>query len=162
MALFRRNKTDNTTAVPQEVSSYYQAESRDRTWMAWLLALVTLAVTAIIIMALFFGGRWAYRKLRHKTGNTTSVVIKPVTAPTTDSTPTSENTSPSNGNGNVNGPANPAPTPNSATPTPIPTPTGKTNLPNTGPGDTLAVFIFTFVLGTALHYSFLSKARSNN
>lgn len=60
MALFnRRNK--NVDSVPQEVQDYYQAEKRDRTGIAWLLALGTLVATVLLAVALFFGGRWIYR-----------------------------------------------------------------------------------------------------
>lgn len=61
MALFNRNKKKDV--LPQEVREYYQAERRDRTGMAWLLAIATLLVTFLIAAALFFGGRWAYRAI---------------------------------------------------------------------------------------------------
>lgn len=74
MALFnRRNK--NKQVLPQEVREYYQAEKRERTGMAWLLAITTLVVTFLIAAGLFFGGRWAYRAIfdnDDKSGNTTS------------------------------------------------------------------------------------------
>jgi len=61
MALFRRNK--NKDVLPEEVREYYQAERRERTGMAWLLAIATLLVTFLIAAALFFGGRWLYRTI---------------------------------------------------------------------------------------------------
>lgn len=63
---FKRNKSDNSGAVPTEIHDYYQAERRDRTGVAWLLAAGTLIGTVLIVLGLFFGGRWAYRAL---TGN---------------------------------------------------------------------------------------------
>lgn len=73
MALFNRKKKKDV--LPQEVREYYQAERRDRTGMAWLLAIATLLVTFLIAAALFFGGRWVYRAVfdnDDKAGKTTT------------------------------------------------------------------------------------------
>lgn len=59
---FNRNK-EQTTNLPQEVQEYYDAGQKQRTGMAWLLALATLVVTILLAMALFFGGRWIYQQL---------------------------------------------------------------------------------------------------
>jgi len=64
MKLFNRNKGGEN--VPEEVKGYYQAERRERLWLAWLLAFATLVVTVFIVIGLSFGGRWAYRKIAHK------------------------------------------------------------------------------------------------
>lgn len=58
----RKNQTADTS-VPPEVQEYYQAEKRDRTGMAWLLAAATLIATVLLAIGLFYGGRWAYRTL---------------------------------------------------------------------------------------------------
>jgi uncharacterized membrane protein YgcG len=74
MRLFkRRNKTVQTN-VPQEVQDYYTAERRERKSVAWLLAIVTFIVTLLIALALFYAGRWVYRKVsdRNKTTTETS------------------------------------------------------------------------------------------
>lgn len=74
MALFNRDKKKKDV-LPQEVREYYQAERRDRTGMAWLLAIATLIVTFLIAAGLFFGGRWLYRTIfdnDDKSGNTTT------------------------------------------------------------------------------------------
>ncbi len=60
MALFKRK---NTNSVLPEVDEYYQAERRDRPWLAWVLALVSVAVVVLIVVGLFLGGRWAYRQI---------------------------------------------------------------------------------------------------
>jgi cytoskeletal protein RodZ len=169
MALFRRNTTEDTTALPEEVNSYYQAENRERTWMAWLLALVTLAVTAIVIIGLFFGGRWVYRKVRHTPSSSTpSVTQKPAAStesnkpnsspsPNTATTTPSTTPSPSTTSGTVNAPTNPTPTPTTTTPPPSTATSNsaaKTNLPNAGPGDTLAIFVVVTVLAYFAHRKF--------
>lgn len=53
MALFRRNKVDQT-GMPPEIQSYYQTENRERTWLAWLMALGTLLVTVVVVLGVFF------------------------------------------------------------------------------------------------------------
>lgn len=59
LSFFKRNKQD-TDVLPTEVREYYENERRERTGVAWLLALGTLVLTFVIAAALFFGGRWAY------------------------------------------------------------------------------------------------------
>ncbi|MFZ1323644.1 MAG: hypothetical protein WAQ57_00605 [Candidatus Saccharimonadales bacterium] len=63
MALFKRNKNDS---VLPEVDEYYQAERRDRGWLAWVLALVSVLVVVFTVIGLFMGGRWIWNKV---TGN---------------------------------------------------------------------------------------------
>lgn len=58
---FKRQSNQNQSDVPKEVQQYYQSERRERTGIAWLLALATLAVTVVLALVLFFGGRWLYR-----------------------------------------------------------------------------------------------------
>lgn len=71
MTLFnRRNK--NKSEVPAEVQEYYQAERRDRTGIAWLLAIGTLIVTILLATGIFFAGRWAYRKIAGNDGQNTA------------------------------------------------------------------------------------------
>jgi len=180
MALFRRNKSANSPAVPEEVNDYYQAEKRDRTWMAWLLALLSLAVTTLIIMALFFGGRWVYRKIRPGTpsspiaGNQTNE--SPAPSPEGGSNNPAGNTQANQEKAKeeqrkkeeeekrkeqerarVNAPANPTPVPASQTPgaatspATTTTPNTNSNLPETGPGDVIAVFVLTTAAGALVH-----------
>lgn len=67
MALFNRGNK-NKTGVPAEIQEYYQAEKRDRTGIAWLLAFATLVVTILLAAGIFFAGRWAYRKIAGNDG----------------------------------------------------------------------------------------------
>lgn len=166
MALFRRNKVDDSTGMPDEINSYYQAEKRERSWMAWVLALGTLAVTAIVIIGLFFGGRWVYRKVRKTPDTTTSVVTQqPVDQKNTDkkpdenkdpkpqtsgstATPGANTPAPQQPSGSVNAPANPSANAGGTT---VPGAAANTDLPNTGPGDMLAVFAVVSVAAYVLH-----------
>ncbi len=60
MALFNRKKKGS---VLPEVDKYYDGERRDRSGLAWLLALISVIVVTLLVVGLFLGGRWAYRAL---------------------------------------------------------------------------------------------------
>lgn len=57
-------KKRGTNEVPAEIKQYYQSERRDRMWVVWLLSGATFVITVLIVLGLFWGGRWAYNKLR--------------------------------------------------------------------------------------------------
>ncbi len=120
---FRRKRTDE---VPAEIQEYYQAEKRERTGIAWLLALGTLAVTLLVATGVFYGGRWVYRKIADR-GNEPTVTT--TTQPSNTQSPSQPTTQ---------APETPAPTPQpTPTPTPTPSPTPQTATPNTGPSENL-------------------------
>lgn len=162
MALFNRKPKTDAVDMPPELQNYYQAEKREKTWMAWVLGLVTLIVTVLLALALFFGGRWVYRKVRNdepakvtttQTENTDkngSENDKPDSEDSKDSQETAQPATPT-------APAtNQTPgttTPPVATTTPV---TGDAGLPNTGPADTLAIFLAVSVLGYILHRRFIT------
>ncbi len=152
MALFRRKKTDMN--VLPEMQDYYRAEKRERTSLAWLLTLATLLVVALVIVGLFFGGRFAYRKIR-KNDKPTPVEVKPDVAVTTPkpsvSTPPADTPTPPPSDATVQAPTSASgPTPNDRTP-------AVTSIPNTGPGDTLAVFLAVSVLAYLAHRRYTSS-----
>lgn len=155
---FRRKQ--NIDGVPQEIQDYYQSERRERTGIAWLLALGTLLTTIALAILLFFGGRWAYRKIanRNNNGNSSQVAQQPTetTAPANESAQESD--------GGQSGASTGTSSTSTNTPSTSTTPTTQTqgqpqtrgansDLPNTGPGDVLAVFAITTALGTAAHYA---------
>lgn len=61
---FRRKKLADKK-VPAEVQEYYDAERRQHSGIAWLIAFLSLLLTVLVAAGLFFGGRWVYRKLAH-------------------------------------------------------------------------------------------------
>ncbi len=71
MALFNRNK--DKSALP-EIDKYYDGERRDRSGLAWLLAMVSVIIVTLLIIGLFLLGRWAYRSFisDNNSGDTTS------------------------------------------------------------------------------------------
>ncbi len=121
---FNRN-SDQDSTLPAEVQDYYQAEKRERTSVASLLAIGTLLVTIVIALGLFFGGRWVYR----------TVFDSNDTAPTTeqqDEQQEAENDQPSDQEDTA------ATQPSTLTPTPTPAQTPNTGpLPRTGPDSDL-------------------------
>lgn len=137
MALFNRRKQTNDV-LPEEVRDYYQAEKRQRTGVAWVLALVTLLVTFLFAAALFFGGRWVYRAIfDNDDKQTTSQSQNKNTGDTNidgaDKTP-SEAQNNSGGQTSSTSTSTPSPTPAPA-PAPASTTPTSSQLVNTGPGD---------------------------
>ena len=97
MKLFNRQIPSNTTDTNASKSTaYYQNEPREHRAIAWLLAFVTFAVTLVLILALFFGGRWIYRKVSNKdSGNT-----QQASQPQGDTSKTTQNNGSNNNNQN--------------------------------------------------------------
>ena len=169
MALFRKKQVD-TAKLPKEIDEYYKAERRERTGMAWLLAIVTVVLTLLLAFVLYFGGRWVYRTVFKKdnSGTTTSQnnTNKDQTSVTTkDESNNSTNTPSPKPTGQGSSGTTPTPSPTPVTnpapvPTPNPTPTTQPQTtPNTGPGDTIAIFVATTAVATAAHYAYLQKRR---
>lgn len=160
MGLFNRNKSV-APDVPPEVQDYYQAENSQRSNRAWLLGLGTLLFTIILVVGLFFGGRFAYQKLK-PTKNPTPVAVKPqppkpqtVTPPATTPKPQGSGTSPSTPSSGTPGSGITPNTSGSPTATPTPSPAAQnppaTDLPSTGPSSTLAIFAAVTILAYVTH-----------
>lgn len=58
---FRRNQK---VILPEEVGEYYQSQKRERVGVAVILGVVALVITLVVASALFFGGRFIYRKIK--------------------------------------------------------------------------------------------------
>lgn len=78
---FKKKPAEGIAAVPEEIQDYYAAERRGRTGIAWLLALATLLTTLALAAALFFGGRWVYRKVHHSATSPITQTASPTTSP---------------------------------------------------------------------------------
>lgn len=123
----RQKKNQTEVSMPAEVQQYYQAERRERVGLAWLLAAGTLVVTVLVVLGLFFGGRWIYRKVNESDN-------KPQTASQNNSSNKPPTTTAPSGSANPSQPT-PSPTPQPTTPTPqsqTPTPPSG-EVPRTGP-----------------------------
>lgn len=167
MALFRKNKTDQA-GMPAEVTDYYKAEGRERAWVAWLLAIATLLVTVIVVLGLFYGGRWAYRELKGS-NKPANVAIetdesKDETPEEPASNPPATNTPAESGSSSNSGPqtsststSQPSSTGTTSTSSSTGTQTNADDLPATGPTDTLAIFTAVSVLAYVAHRRFLTN-----
>lgn len=151
MALFSRKKTDETPNIAPELENYYQAENRRRTWLAWVLGFATLAVTVLVALGLFFGGRYAYQKITKKSPNPTNTSQTENTENAVDDESSSNTPADSSSTQSTN--TSPSTNTNNATPTPTTNQTN-TNLPNTGPSDIIAVFVAVSMLAYILHRKF--------
>lgn len=172
MALFRR-KNNQVSSDP-----YYSNQQSNKP-MAWLLAVVTFVVTLLIIMALFFAGRWVWR---HTLGDNSSGTesTTPQTGEGTENSPTVDGNVPDNSGASAtqegqtgaknqtqqDGSAQGGETQGSSaqgsnspqtssTSTAVPSANSQ---PNTGPTENmLAVFVVTSVLGFIVHKKWLAK-----
>lgn len=151
------SRRQDVTSVPEEIREYYQTERRERTGIAWLLALGTLIVTVVVAMALFFAGRWIYRTVVDRDDNNGRTTEQAVQDDSTQKTESSDNQQTSGGTGSNTPATNPpaANTPSSAT-TPATTPANNnsgTPLPNTGPGDLVGLFALVVIATASTHYA---------
>lgn len=161
MALFKRS--NNNPVVLPEIEKYYDAERRERSGLTWLLAFVSVAAAALILIGIFYGGRLLYRAAT--TGKTKPVVTvqndtqttnkKPVatTKPKTDEPATTPNPTPTPAPSEST-PFTPQPsnTPNAA---PVPS-----SLTNTGPEDVLPYFFLSTILGVYMYRLHLRRKQS--
>lgn len=148
--LIVKKQEEAQPGVPLEIQQYYQSESKNRGVMAWLLAGGTLVATILIVIGLFFGGRWVYRKFANRDNNQGTQ-----TAQTSEQAKGSaEEQKDKDQKSNPQSTPAPQPTPApQSTPTPAPGQGGgsNANLPNTGPEGMLASFVVATVLGTILY-----------
>lgn len=133
---WRIGKSKTTVELPQEVQEYYQGERRERTGVAWLLALGTLIVTLAVAFGLFWTGRWVYRTVAGDDNKKTPTIAQPAspaspaspTGTSSTKTTTPSSSQPATGTNSSN------PAVSTATPTAMPN-TGQSSptvLPNTG------------------------------
>lgn len=140
MALFGRKKQDaGTDEVPAEIKDYYQAGKRDRMWVVWLLSAATFVATVIVVLGLFWGGRWAYRKITadKPTNQTAGQDKQPEQIEEQPSNSAEDNTSENNQTQDQEAPSAPSTPPSSDRPSSlIPTPNqAPVTTPQTGPVD---------------------------
>jgi len=142
MQLFKRKKQETDETAP-EIQEYYQAERRERTGVAWLLALATLGVTVLLALGIYFGGRWAYRNVYKKnqtasTAKTEQQITSDQGNPTVNTVEPPKDTTKDKTTPTVSQPAsNPAASASPTTTTPAAGPSGAETLVRTGPDDNL-------------------------
>ena len=172
MALFKKKSA--ATQIP-ELQEYYATQKKDNTALAWLLAFLSLIVTAVIIVGLFVGGRIVYRKITHKNDKDTVI-----TTNTSDATPkTKDNADTSAPNLSIPQPTVTVPETSNSTSDAIANPpktnpapgvstaqspgtnssavAAATTVPNTGAGNTIGLFMAVTILAYAAHYQLASR-----
>lgn len=180
MALFKRKEQVNQQ-VPLEIQEYYQAERKERSGLAWLLALGTLAVTLLLATGIFFGGRWVYRKTVNKAPQTATNQAEQNDNKSRSDDDTSSTTNRDSTNSSSSAPSATAPgtattttpspsgsTPSSPTPQTSPTTpapqvvatTQTSGLPSTGPGDVVAIFVIVSLAAAMAHRTFHATRNS--
>jgi hypothetical protein len=135
MAFWDRFRRNQKVILPEEVSQYYQSARRERVGVAILLGIVALIVTVLVASALFFGGRFAYRKIAGKDKKT------PISQTEQKEEIKTQQENSSQNQGDVEETPQPQPTPPTPQPQPAPRPTNPTpttpalgddSLPHTG------------------------------
>ena len=151
MAIFNRNKNEVIEEVP-ELEQYYAQRRTSGIW-GWIMALITIALTVLIIIGLFYGGRWVYNQINDET-TTTPTVNAP--ANTSTSQPSSESgvkTLPS-GESTTDTATNSSQSTASNTPTATSstsvTATPSSKIPDSGPGDVLLIALGASIVGYLL------------
>lgn len=167
MAIWPFNRKQEESTLPEEVQEYYASTSRQRVGIAWLLALATLVVTVLLTLGIFYGGKWVFNHFR---GNGEQATPVEVTQSPQNQAP-QENQPANNQDADQNAGTQTTPQTSQAPaqlpadqnePTAAPSPsitqpvTGK-DVPNTGPGDVVAIFVVASVAGTLLHNRLLAK-----
>lgn len=164
---FRRDK--NVASVPQEIQEYYQTEKRERTGVAWLLALGTLLITIGLSVLLFFGGRWAYRQIagndNEKTPETSQVAQNPSegqelegsTESNGDSSGQTQGAASDTEEGRTSSASTDQPNSPSAASGQTQGAAQASDLPNTGPADTAILALATVVIAATAHYTVTSR-----
>lgn len=149
MNLFRRKDASSyeVPTMPPELDDYYQAEKRQRVAVTWLLGFATLAITIAVAFGLFVSARWLVQKVRKepaaKQPETTQDAPAPdkigqaaPVQPSDLSVPALESSV--SAGSNTQRPQNNSGPQTSST---------VTNLPNTGPIESLAVFMVATTAG---------------
>jgi len=156
-----RHKDTTETGVSSDTDDYYRTERRERVGLAWLLAFGSLIATLLIALALFYGVRFIYHKVHHtNTAGTTATTESTNSAPESAASNSQSSTGQTNatGSGTTSTPSSSATSStssnSSSTSTGSSATAGGQNIANTGPGDTIAIFLAVSVLGALTHNAY--------
>lgn len=73
MGILDRFRKSQDEILPEEVEKYYKSQKRAKVGTAWLLGFLTLAVTLVIALGLFYGVRYAYDQIAGTDNDTAEV-----------------------------------------------------------------------------------------
>lgn len=149
---FGRKQREEST-LPKEVEDYKASVRKQRVGIAWLLALATIAVTVVLTLVLYFAGRWVWQRFTQS---------EPTEVPTTQTQPQTVDQTTDSSEQATSDAADSGQAPTTAQPNPEPaqlpgsdepvqnTPSGA-RVPDTGPGDGIALFVVVSLLGMLIH-----------
>lgn len=133
------NRNQNTTNLkdkvsPTAVKEYYQAVGSQQSWLTWVLSIAAFIITLLIVLGLFWGGRWAWNRLNSDDKPATTTQEQAASGDQEESAERQGNNNSGSNTPNTT-PNTPAPAPQTQpTPAPTTTPqTGGSDLPATGP-----------------------------
>ena len=165
MALFRRNRNLEATSLEQ----YYASQHRQGP-MSWLMVGFALLSTAVIVLGLFWGAGWLYKKTKHdnKKATTASIIDTKTeggTVTVDNSSSTSAASADKQSTGGVTTPdtkpatsTDPSSTNQSATTAPSKTSVvSSTKLPSTGPGNSLGIFVAVSIFAAVTYNLILRR-----
>lgn len=128
-------KTTPPTTPPPIIT---QVRTRDE-GRQWVMLLVYLLIALVVAAGVVLGGRWVYNKVRNEPAQETTATSNKVPEPPA----TSGNQSSASSQKPANRPS-PSPTPGQAS--------QDDRIADTGPGETVAIFISVSVVVAGLHY----------
>ncbi|MEO5627529.1 MAG: hypothetical protein ABIQ89_01415 [Candidatus Saccharimonadales bacterium] len=115
---------------PKAVKEYYEAGGNRQGWVVWLLSIAAFLVTLLIVLGLFWAGRWTWHKLTDSSSKNEPATTQ-LKSGDQEQSP-AKNETPSDDSGDNTGSNSGNPTAPTSTPSPAPAPAGPA-LPNTGP-----------------------------
>lgn len=149
MALLKRKKTDDSK-LPKEVKEYYEAEKRDRVGVASLLAVGTLIATILLVIGLFFGGRWVWRHTVDRDKGSEGVATVQAPDDVASSSTNTRGNSDTNASSTSTSTTTPSTSTTSSTTTAGKTNTSATNLPDTGAASVLPAVLAVALFGVLI------------
>jgi cytoskeletal protein RodZ len=154
---FLNRQSEVVEEVP-ELEHYY-AQRRTSNFWGWVMAAITILLTVLIIIGLFYGGRWVYRELNDSQVDEPTVTA-PVNSPTPQSTENKEvATLPAGESNDSNSASQPT------TGTPVTSSTNATartpsQIAKSGPGETMLIAISSATLAYVASLYYFSRQHS--
>lgn len=138
---------ETTTEVHNEVNADAPVEADEPAASRWLRAAISLIILVLLIIGLFLGGRWLYNTIFDNSDAPAPQVSGPGTAPGTNPAQTENGQKKDQASGSASRDSNDSQSSVAST-----TPTTGGELPNSGPGSVLAIFVGTSLAAAGLHY----------
>lgn len=137
-----------STEAPESIAPADLQQHTERQWPALIIYSVLAIAVAILVV---FGGRWVYHKVHNSNKPTPAPAGNNSPAAPSDNQPTNQNTQNTPNNPNSNASSQPSSTSQ---------PAQNTALPNTGPGDVVAIFAAVTIAAAGLHYIYVLRKQN--